>query len=141
MIRLIMFSCLYQGYIIHEDHRLQGQGSEAYKTTFQLDPDIHIPNKFPIPYHPLNNTCVVSSPTLFNAPFSNCGADHLVLNPTQFASLCHLIGNVANVYTLTYLISTELPLPSSNQDTTKVVFLLGFYQMMPGTLYVTTGLW
>ena len=94
---------------------------EVYKTAFQPDPDVRIPNAFPIPYHPLNNARVVSTPTLVNAPFGNCSADYLALNPTQFASLHHLIGNVADVYTLAYFISTELPPPGSNPDSAKLV--------------------
>ena len=94
---------------------------EVYKSAFQLDPDVIIPNKFPLAHHPLNNACVASIPTLVNALFRNCSADHLVLNPVQFALLRHMISNVGDVHTLAYLISTDLPPPSSNQDLTKVV--------------------
>ena len=94
---------------------------EAYKSAFQPDPDVIIPNKFPLAHHPLNNTHVASIPMLVNAPFGNCSADHLILNPAQFASLWHMIGNVGNVHTLAYLIPTDLPPPSSNQDLAKVV--------------------
>ena len=94
---------------------------EAYKSTFQPDPDVIIPNKFPLTHHPLNNARVATNPMLVNTLFGNCSANHLVLNPAQFASLRHMIGNVGDVHTLAYLVPTDLPPPSSNQDLAKVV--------------------